>query len=66
MRLKWKLNSVRLESVLILTQIGAWFALNVPLAWKSFWTQPMDLLGDLDQVESRFIPFGYNVSADAR
>ena len=26
----------------------------------------MDLLGDLDQVESRFYPFGYNVCVDAR
>jgi hypothetical protein len=32
--------------------IGAWFASNVPLAQKSFWTHPMELLGDLGHVES--------------
>ena len=30
----------------------AWFVLIVPLDWKSFWTHPMELLGDMGQVES--------------
>jgi hypothetical protein len=34
--------------------LGAWFAQNVPWARKSFWTHPMELLGDLGHVESRF------------
>jgi hypothetical protein len=31
--------------------------LNVPYAQKSFWTHPMELLGDVGHVESRFGPF---------
>jgi hypothetical protein len=29
---------------------------NVPLAQKSFWTHPMELLGDVGHVESHFGP----------
>jgi hypothetical protein len=29
-----------------LYKIGPWFVRNVPQAWKSFLTQPMELLGD--------------------
>ena len=29
-------------------------ASNVPEAWKSFWTYPMELLGDMGDVESPF------------
>jgi len=32
--------------VLIQTQIGARFVPNVPLAQKSFWMHPMELLGE--------------------
>ena len=35
-------------------KIGAWFALNVPYAYKSFWTHSMVPLGDEAQVEARF------------
>ena len=38
--------------------MGAWFALDVPHAYKSFWTHPMELLGDVGLVEPRFFPFG--------
>jgi hypothetical protein len=31
-----------------------------------FWTHPMDLLGDVGDVESRFSPFGDDVSVSAR
>ena len=65
-RLKWKLISVCLEIVLILTQIGAWFVPNVPKAQKSFWTRPMELLRDVGQEESHFYPFGDGVSVGAR
>jgi hypothetical protein len=47
------LDSVRLEIVLILTQIGARFAPNIPQAQKSIWTHPMVVLGDKAQVEAR-------------
>jgi hypothetical protein len=46
------LDSLHLEIVLILTHIGAWFAMNVPQAHKSFWTHLMVLLGDDTQVEA--------------
>ena len=36
-------------------KIGARFALNVPLAQISFWTHPMELLGDVGHVESRSV-----------
>ena len=39
---------------------------DVPLDQKSFWTHPMELLGDVGHVESHFIPFGDNVSVGAR
>jgi hypothetical protein len=42
--------------------MGARFALNVPLAWKSFWAHSMVLLGDLCLVEAHFGPFGDNVN----
>ena len=65
-RLKWKLISVHVEIVLILTQIGACFAPNVPWAQKSLWMRPMKLLHDMGHVESRFDPFGNDVSVGAR
>ena len=34
--------------------MDAWFALDVPLAYKSFWTHRMVPLGDEAQVEARF------------
>jgi hypothetical protein len=36
--------------------------LNVPSTWKSFWTKPMELLGDVAHVESHFGPFSDGVS----
>jgi hypothetical protein len=40
--------------------------MNVPQAQKSFWTHPMELLGDLGHVESRFGLFEDSVSVGAR
>jgi hypothetical protein len=40
--------------------------LNVSDAQKSFWMHPMELLGDMGHVESRFVPFGDSVSVSAR
>ena len=50
----------------MLVQVGARFAPNVPQAQKSFWMHPIELLGDVDLVESRFAPFGNSVSVSAR
>jgi hypothetical protein len=33
---------------------------------KSFWTHPMELLGDVGDVESHFGPFGVGPSGSAR
>jgi hypothetical protein len=112
MRLKWKLVSVHLEIVAILSQerctvhaehtigsdiifnapdgtsrwcgsygiscrpiwrqcqfrckIGARFVPNLPYAQKSFWTHPIELLGDVGYVESCFSLFGDTISVGAR
>jgi hypothetical protein len=60
------LVSVRLEIVLFLTQESAWFALNVPQAPRSLWTQPIEHLGDVGHVESHFSPFRDSVSIGLR
>jgi hypothetical protein len=46
--------------------MGAWYAPNVPQAWKSVWMHMMELLGDVGHVESRFDPFGDGVIVGAR
>jgi hypothetical protein len=45
--------------------IGAWFALNVEYAQKSFWAHSMELLGDVSQMEAHFYSFGNSVNIDA-
>ena len=47
-------------------RLVAWFALNVPFAWKTFLMHVMGLLGDMGHVESCFGPFGDSVSVGAR
>jgi hypothetical protein len=42
------------------------FALNVPSAQKSFWTQPIEHLGDVGHEESHFGPFRDSISIGAR
>ena len=59
-------RSVRLEMVLVLVQVGARFAPNVPQAQILFRTHPMVLLGDEVQLEARFYPFGISANLDAR
>jgi hypothetical protein len=46
--------------------MGARFALNVPQAHKSFWMHPMELLDDVDHVESHFGSVGDSVGVGAR
>ena len=64
--LKWKLISVRLEIVLILTQDRCTVCVQRIIGSKIVWTQPMELLGDMGHVESHFFPFGDSVSVGAR
>jgi hypothetical protein len=40
--------------------------MNVPKAQKSFWVHPMELLGDVGQVEARFGLLGERVNLGAR
>jgi hypothetical protein len=47
-------------------KIGAWFALDVALAQKSFWMHSMVSLGDGAQVEARFGPFVDSANFEAR
>jgi hypothetical protein len=46
--------------------MDARFASNIPQAQKSFWTQLMELLGDVGHVESHLGPFGDSVSIGSR
>ena len=66
MRLKWKLISVHLEIVLILTQDSCMVCVEHAIGSEIIWTHPMELLGDMGHVESRFGPFGDSVSVGAR
>jgi hypothetical protein len=61
------LVSVCLQIVLILTQDRCMvFVLNIPRAQKSFWTHPIEHLGDVGHVESHFGPFRDSVSIGAK
>jgi hypothetical protein len=55
----------RLEIVLIFTQHRCLIGPDITQAQKSFWTHPMELLGDVGHVESRFGPFGDSVCVSA-
>jgi hypothetical protein len=46
--------------------MDARFVMNVQQAQKSFWTHPMELLGDMGHVESCFDLFGDSVNIGAR
>jgi hypothetical protein len=62
----WNLISVRLESLNIGERLVHGFALNIPQAQKSFWTHPIEHLGDVGHVKSHFGPFRDSVSIGAR
>ena len=61
-RVKWKLILVHLEIVPILTQDSCTVCGECTICLKSFWTHPMELLGDVGHVESRFGLFGDSVN----
>ena len=54
-RLKWKLVSVRLEVVLILTQDRCIVCAKRSVGSEIIWMHPMVLLGDVGHVESRSV-----------
>jgi hypothetical protein len=62
----WNFVLVHFEMVLVSVQDSAWFAPNISLALKSFWTHLMVTLGDETQVEASFGPFGDSANLDAR
>jgi hypothetical protein len=62
----WNLISVRLEIVLVSVQDKFTICTKRTIALKLFWMHPMELLGDIGHVESRFGLFGDSVSVVAR
>ena len=58
--------SIRLKMVLVSLQDRCKVCAKHIVAQKSFWTHPMELLGDVGHVESHFDPFGDGVSVGAR
>ena len=62
----WNLASIHLEAVLLSLQYRCMVCAKHTMAQKSFWTHPMELLGDVGHVESRSDPFGDSVSVTAR
>jgi hypothetical protein len=47
-------------------RLGHGYALNISRAQKSYWTYPIEHLGDVGHVESHFGPFGDSDCLDAR
>ena len=66
MRLRWKLVSVCLEIVLILTQDRCMVCVERTIGSKIILDAPDRLLGNMGHVESLFFPFGDSVSVGAR
>ena len=60
------LVSVHLERVLILTKDRCTVCVEYTIGLEIILEHPMDLLGDVGHVESRFSLFGDTVSVDAR
>jgi hypothetical protein len=60
---KWNLDSVRLEILLILVQdrCTVW---GKHTTWKLFWAHLMEPLGDLGQIEACFSLFGDSANLD--
>ena len=66
MRLKWKLVSVHLEIVLILTQDRGMVRVKRTIGSEIILDAPIELLGDMGHVEPHFFLFGDSVSVGAR
>jgi hypothetical protein len=60
------LVSIRLETVLVSVQDRCTVCTKRTIGLELFWTKPMELLGDVAHVESRFGPFHDGVSVRAR
>ena len=64
--LKWKLDSVHLDRVLILTKDRCTVCVECTIGLEIILDAPDDLLGDVGHLQSSFSPFGDSVSVDAR
>ena len=65
-RFKWKLVSVHLDVVQILTQDRCMVCAERAIGLENIFAHPMELLGDMGLVESCFGVFGDSVSVGAR
>jgi hypothetical protein len=65
-RVMWNLVSVRLETMLVSVQDRCMVCAKRTKAQKSFWTHPMELLGDKAQLEAHFGLFVDSANLDAR
>ena len=65
-RLKWKLVSVRLKIVLILTQDRSMVCVECTIGSEIVLETTEELLGDVGPMESHFFPFGDSVSVSAK
>ena len=66
MRFKWKLVLVLSEILLISTQDRCMVCVERTIGLEIIFDAPMELLGDVGHVESRFGSFGDSVSVGAR
>jgi hypothetical protein len=65
-RIKWKLDSICLDIVLISKQDRCTVCVEHTKGSEIIFMHPMEPLGDMGQVESRLSPFGDSISVDAR
>jgi hypothetical protein len=58
----------QMEAILVHLVVVLILAWNVCMVcpWESFLVHPMELLGDVGQVEAHFGPYGDNINLDAR
>ena len=66
MGLKWKVISILSDIVLILMQDRSTVCVEHTISSEIVWRRSMERLGDVCHLDSRFFPFGDNVSVDAR
>ena len=62
----WNLTSFRLETVLVSVQDRCMVCARCTIGLQSFWTHPMEPLGDVGYVEPCFFPFRDSVGVGAR
>ena len=61
----WNLVSVRLEIVFVWVQDRFTVCAKRTIGSETFWTHPMELLGDVGHLEARYFLFGDTISVGA-